>query len=153
LWLSDKYNLYRFEWVQNAYSLLDRTDEREILPLCQDQQLGYTPFSPLAGGWLTGKYQANQPFPTGSRMTLRPEPYQQFLNERTFRSLNRLQAYAAERGTDMATLALAWVMAQPLVTAPIIGPRRLEHFEPVQRALEIKLTMEECQKITDIMEG
>jgi aryl-alcohol dehydrogenase-like predicted oxidoreductase len=153
LWLSDKYYLHRFEWVQNAYSLLDRTDEREMLPLCQDQQLGYTPFSPLAGGWLTGKYQASQPFPAGSRMTLRPEPYQQFLNEQTFRNLKALRAYAAERGTTMASLALAWLMAQPLVTAPIIGPRRLEHFEPVQQALEIRLSADEHQTITKIMGG
>lgn len=151
LWLSDKYNLYRFEWVQNAYSLMDRTDERELLPLCQDQNLGYTPFSPLAGGWLTGKYGANRPFPAGSRMTLRPEPYQQFLNEQTFQKLDRLAAYAAERGTDIASLALAWIMAQPLVTAPIIGPRRLQHFEPVERALELRLATEERQTISEIM--
>ena len=62
LWLSDKYNLHRFEWVQNSYSLLDRTDEQEIFPLCADQSLGYTPFSPLAGGWLTGKYRLGEPF-------------------------------------------------------------------------------------------
>jgi aryl-alcohol dehydrogenase-like predicted oxidoreductase len=153
LWLSDKYNLHRFEWVQNAYSLLERADEQEMLPLVQDQQLGYTPFSPLAGGWLTGKYRAGQPFPSGSRMTLRPEPYQQFLHEPIFQRLDRLQAYATERGTSMAALALAWLMAQPLVTAPIIGPRRLEHFEPVQQALELNLSAEERQKITEIMEG
>jgi aryl-alcohol dehydrogenase-like predicted oxidoreductase len=151
LWLSDKYNLYRFEWVQNSYSLMDRVDERELLPLCQDQELGYTPFSPLAGGWLTGKYGANQPFPAGSRMTLRPEPYQQFLNEQTFQKLDRLAAHAAEHGTDMASLALAWVMAHPLVTAPIIGPRRLQHFEPVERALGIRLAAEERQTISEIM--
>lgn len=151
LWISDKHNLHRFEWVQNSYSLLDRTDEREMFPLCQDQQLGYTPFSPLAGGWLTGKYRANQTFPRGSRMTLRPEPYQQFLNEETFRHLQAFHAYAAERQTDMTALALAWVLSHPLVTAPIIGPRRLEHFEPVRRALEIKLTAEERETITGIV--
>src|SRR6266542_1840209 len=97
LWISDKYLLHRFEWVQNSYSLLDRHDERELFPLCQDQGLGYTPFSPLAGGWLTGKYRAGQPFPAGSRMTLRPELYQQWLNERIFQGLDRLRAYAAER--------------------------------------------------------
>lgn len=152
LWVSDKRHLQRFEWVQNSYSLLDRADEREMFPLCADQQLGYTPFSPLAGGWLTGKYQAGQPFPAGSRMTLRPEPYQQFINRRAFRRLEALGRYAVERGVDMATLALAWVMAQPLVTAPVIGPRRPEHFEPALKALEIKLTPAERQAITALME-
>jgi aryl-alcohol dehydrogenase-like predicted oxidoreductase len=139
LWISDKHNLQRFEWIQNAYSLLDRADERELFPLCADQQLGYTPFSPLAGGWLTGKYRAGQPFPDGSRMTLRPEPYQRLLDERIFGGLDALRSHAAERGTDMAALALAWVMAEPLVTAPIVGPRRPEHLEPARRALAIKL--------------
>lgn len=151
LWLSDKYHLYRFEWVQNSYSLLDRADEWEILPLIRDQGLGYTPFSPLAGGWLTGKYQANQPFPPDSRMSLRPEPYEAYLNEQIFDSLQTFNQYAVERHTDMTTLSLAWVMSHPLVTAPIIGPRRVEHFEPVKRALEMNLSREERARIAEIM--
>ncbi len=150
LWISDRHNLHRFEWVQNSYSLLDRTDEHEMLPLCEDQRLGYTPFSPLAGGWLTGKYQAGEAFPAGSRMTLRPEPYAGLLNEKTFRSLEALNRYAAERGVDMATLALAWVLSHPIVTAPIVGPRRPEHLEPARRALEMKLTAEEREAIVGL---
>lgn len=153
LWISDKHNLHRFEWAQNSYSLLDRADEKEMFPLVEDQRLGYTPFSPLAGGWLTGKYQQNRPFPPGSRMTLRPEPYRNFLNQQTFAKLAALQDYAAQRGVSMAALALAWVMAHPLVTAPIVGPRRFEHFEPVEQALELTLTPEERQKITGIITG
>ena len=147
LWISDKYHLFRFEWVQNSYSLLDRSDEKEMFPLCEDQRLGYTPFSPLAGGWLTGKYKKDEPFPTGSRMTLRPEPYQKLLDEKIYHGLEALHAHAAERGTDMASLALAWVMSHPLVTAPILGPRKPEHLEPAKRAIEIKLTVEERDKI------
>jgi aryl-alcohol dehydrogenase-like predicted oxidoreductase len=151
LWLSDKYNLARFDWVQNSYSLLDRIDEREMFPLCHDQGLGYTPFSPLAGGWLTGKYRAGQPFPAGSRMTLRPESYASFNTDRVFRNLEALATYAADRSIDMTTLSLAWVMAHPLVTAPIIGPRRPAHFGPVHRALELRLSAAERDDITDIM--
>jgi aryl-alcohol dehydrogenase-like predicted oxidoreductase len=147
LWISDKYHLVRFEWVQNSYSLLDRADEKEMFPLCEDQRLGYTPFSPLAGGWLTGKYKRDEPFPTGSRMTLRPEPYQKLLDEKIYHGLEALRAHAAERGTDIASLALAWVMSHPLVTAPILGPRKPEHLEPAKRAMEIKLTDEERDKI------
>ena len=150
LWISDTRtrNLHRFEWVQNSYSLLDRADEKEMFPLCEDQRLGYTPFSPLAGGWLTGKYKKDEPFPSGSRMTLRPEPYQKLRDEKIYRGLESLRAHAAERGTDMASLALAWVMSHPLVTAPILGPRKPEHLEPAKKALEIKLTQEERQTIT-----
>jgi aryl-alcohol dehydrogenase-like predicted oxidoreductase len=153
LWISDKYLLHRFEWVQNAYSLLDRADERELFPLCQDQALGYTPFSPLAGGWLTGKYRVGQPFPAGSRMTLRPEPYQGLLRADVFRGLEALQAAAQARETDMASLALAWVMAHPLVTAPILGPRRPEQIEPARRALDIQLTEQERQAIGSLFEA
>ncbi len=153
LWISDRHSLHRFEWVQNAYSLLDRSDEREMFPLVADQQLGYTPFSPLAGGWLTGKYQAGAAFPAGSRMTLRPEPYQRLIDERVFQGLERLRAHAAQRGTDMATLALAWVMAHPLVTAPFVGPRSPEQLDPARRALEIQLTMAERSEITQFFEG
>jgi aryl-alcohol dehydrogenase-like predicted oxidoreductase len=73
--VSDEHGLARFEWVQNSYSLLERGDEKEVLPLCAEHGLGYTPFSPLAGGWLTGKYRRGEAYPAGSRMTLRPGPY------------------------------------------------------------------------------
>ena len=151
LWLADKHNLYRLEWVQNSYSLLDRADEREVLQLCADQKLGYTPFSPLAGGWLTGKYKRGEPFPDGSRMTLRSEPYQVFLNDRTFSGLEALSTYAAERGTDMASLALAWVMSHPLVTAPILGPRRPAQLEPAKNALQIKLSPTDREEIAKLL--
>jgi aryl-alcohol dehydrogenase-like predicted oxidoreductase len=151
LWTADKLNLYPLEWVQNSYSLLDRTDEREVLPLCADQALGYTPFSPLAGGWLTGKYKRGEPFPSGSRMSLRSEPYQKFLDDKTFNGLEALRAQAAERGTDMASLALAWVMSHPLVTAPILGPRRPEQLEPARNALAIKLSPEEREAIARLL--
>ena len=150
LWISDKVNLHRFEWVQNSYSLMDRMDEITILPLCADQQLGYTPFSPLAGGWLTGKYQSSADFPEGSRMTLRPEPYFRFLNEATFQSLEQFKEQATERGVSMGGLALAWVMSNPLVTAPIIGPRKVSHFEPVREALSLSLTAEERDDLSKL---
>lgn len=143
LWMSDKYGLHRFEWVQNSYSLLDRADEVDLFPLCADQKLGYTPFSPLAGGMLTGKYRYDSDYPAGSRMTLRPEPYFKFWSQETFAGLERLQEMAQERGVSLPGLALAWVINNPHVTAPIIGPRKPEHFQPIREALELKLTAEE----------
>lgn len=150
LWISDKYNLRRFEWVQNSYSLLERRDEAEVLPLCADQGLGYTPFSPLAGGWLTGKYQSAADFPAGSRMTLRPEPYSRYLNDATFDGLAQFKAEAERRGVSMSGLALAWVMSHPLVTAPIIGPRKLAHLDPVREALSLELTADERDELTKL---
>jgi aryl-alcohol dehydrogenase-like predicted oxidoreductase len=150
LWESDRNGWARFEWVQNSYSLLERGDEREMLPLCAACGLGYTPFSPLAGGWLTGKYRAGQEYPAGSRMTLRPEPYADLLTEKTFSALDRLSAAAKGRGSDMAALALAWVMAHPQVTAPIVGPRNPAHLVPARRALDIRLTADERNDISDL---
>ena len=98
LWLSDKALWSRFDCVQNSYRLLARHDENEMLPLCADQGLGYTPFSPLAGGWLTGKYQEGQPYPPESRMTHLPGPYRAYSSPRIFRGLARLRACAAGAG-------------------------------------------------------
>ncbi len=148
--LSDKYNLHRFQWLQNAYSLLDRNDEREMLPLCADQKLGYTPFSPLAGGFLTGKYKFKAEYPAGSRMTLRPEPYFKLWNEQTFAGLAQFQKAAKQYSVSMAGLALGWVMNQPQVTAPIIGPRRPAHLQPVQEALSLTLNQTEWQNLADL---
>jgi aryl-alcohol dehydrogenase-like predicted oxidoreductase len=153
LWISDKCNLHRFEWVQNSYSLLDRADEKEMFPLCGDQNIGYTPFSPLAGGLLTGKYQLSADYPAGSRMTLRPEPYFKYWNQATFDGLERVKAKANEYGVSMGGLALAWVMSSPHVTAPIVGPRKAEHFQPVREALQLNLSVDERQAIADLLAG
>jgi aryl-alcohol dehydrogenase-like predicted oxidoreductase len=120
-----------FAWVQNSYSLLDRECEREVLPLCRANGLGFTPFGPLAGGWLTGKYRRGQAPPPGSRMTLRPEPYEHLNTDEVFDGLDEL-----ERQGDPATLAFAWLFAQPGVTAVVVGARRPEQLEPALRGLE-----------------
>ena len=137
----------RFEWVQNAYSLLERGDEEDVLPVCEREGLGYTPFGPLAGGWLTGKYRRGEPYPAGSRMTLRPEPYEEIAAERTFDGLEALGAAARDRGTSSAALELAWVLANPLVTAVVVGPRRPGHLEPARDALTLRLSDAEREEI------
>jgi aryl-alcohol dehydrogenase-like predicted oxidoreductase len=115
-----------FGWVQNSYSLLDRDAESEVLPICAEHGLGFTPFSPLAGGWLTGKYRRGQPPPAGSRMTTRPEPYAHLWTDEVFDELERLEAEADERGTTMAALAVSWLLEVPAVTGVIVGPRSPE---------------------------
>jgi aryl-alcohol dehydrogenase-like predicted oxidoreductase len=147
LWMSEKLSLERFEWVQNNYSLLERGDEREILPLVADQNLGYTPFSPLAGGWLTGKYTRENPFPKGSRMALRPEPYTHLVEDRIFGGLESFRAKADEAGVEMATLAMAWVASHPLTTAIIVGPRNPEQLEPAVAASKLRLKESERQEL------
>jgi len=151
LWISDKNGLARFEWVQNSYSLLDRAPEAEVFPLCADQGLGFTAFGPLAGGWLTGKYQPGQPYPAGSRMTLRPEPYAQYANERTFQGLAALSEEARARGVEMGARALAWVLHHPRMTAAIIGPRRLAHLDSALAALDVTLSAADATRLERLL--
>jgi aryl-alcohol dehydrogenase-like predicted oxidoreductase len=130
--LSEALAAGRFGWVQNSYSLLDREAETEVIPACAEHGLGFTPFSPLAGGWLTGKYRRGEEPQAGSRMATRPEPYLGFVDDdRVWALLDRLR----EEG-DPATLAFAWLFAQPHVTAVVVGPRRPEHLSPALAALQ-----------------
>jgi aryl-alcohol dehydrogenase-like predicted oxidoreductase len=137
---STRLGLARYGWVQNEYSLLRREAEAEILPVCEREGLGFTPFSPLGGGWLTGKYAQDAPYPAGSRMTLRPEPYQQLVAVQTFRALDAFRGFADELETEPATLGLAWLLAQPDITAVVVGPRKPEHLRAALAALDLELS-------------
>jgi aryl-alcohol dehydrogenase-like predicted oxidoreductase len=148
--LSELEGLRRYEWVQNGFSLLEQGDRESVFPVCREHGLGYTPFSPLAGGWLTGKYRRGEELPAGSRMTLRPEPYEAYRTDRIFDALERLEAEAGERGISMAGLALAWLLAVDEVTAIVVGPGRAQHLEPAVEALSITLTANERDSLTEV---
>jgi aryl-alcohol dehydrogenase-like predicted oxidoreductase len=125
----------RVQWVQNSYSLLERGDEEGVLPLCREHGIRYQAFSPLAGGWLAGRYSRGEEFPEGSRMTMRPEPYAGFLRDEIWDLLDELRADADARGVDMASLALAWALER--ADSIVVGPRRPEHLAPALQALTI----------------
>ncbi len=148
--LSALEGLPRYEWVQNGFSLLDQGDRESVFPLCHAHGLGYTPFSPLAGGWLTGKYRRGEPPPAGSRMTQRPEPYEEYNSDRVFTALETLEADAAARGVSMAGLALAWLLALDEVTAVIVGPGRAEHLDPALEGLSLSLPPTERDRLTEV---
>jgi aryl-alcohol dehydrogenase-like predicted oxidoreductase len=139
LWISDKHGLARFEWIQNFYNLIERGDEREMLPLCDDQGLGYTPFGPLCGGFLTGAYRRGGQYPAGTRMTERPEPYRRYETDRVWNGLEAFEAAARKRGCSPSVLAMAWIVSNPRVTAPVIGPANPSHFEAVKDGLAMRL--------------
>jgi aryl-alcohol dehydrogenase-like predicted oxidoreductase len=122
--------------IQNEHSLLARGDEADVLPLCASEQVAYMVFSPLAGGWLTGKYRRGEAFPPGSRMTQRPGPYASFTTGETFDRLERFSGAADAAGRSMAGLALAWLLADDRVTQIVVGPGRPEQLAPVREALE-----------------
>jgi aryl-alcohol dehydrogenase-like predicted oxidoreductase len=136
--------------VQNSFSLLERTDEADLLPLCEERGIAYVAFGPLAGGWLTGKYRRGAPFPAGSRMTQRPEPYEDFLRDGVFDALEALERLAAERGISMAGLALAWLLAEPRLTSAVVGPTRPEHFQSVVEALSRPLEPDERDHLSQV---
>jgi aryl-alcohol dehydrogenase-like predicted oxidoreductase len=138
--ISERRGFARFEWAQNEYNLINQGAETDVLPWCMRNGLGFTPFSPLCGGWLTGKYERGMPPPQGSRMTLRPEPYRAIEGEQTYAGLDRLRDFARRREVDMAAIALAWVSSHPGVTATVIGPRRAAHLEPAIESQRVSLT-------------
>lgn len=133
--------------VQNSFSLLARGDQESVLPLCAARGVTYLAFSPLSGGWLTGKYRRGEPYPAGSRMAQRPGPYAQLAGQATFDALDGLSAFAAERGISIAGIALAWLLADARVGQIVVGPGRPEHLEPVREASLAPLSASERERI------
>jgi aryl-alcohol dehydrogenase-like predicted oxidoreductase len=137
---SEANGLARFSWVQNELNLLNPDSQDAVLDICRREGLGFTPFSPLAGGWLTGKYTRGAPYPSDSRMALRPESYEQLVAEPTFRALDAFRGAAEELETEPATLALAWLLGHPDVTAVVVGPRRPDHLQSALAAIDLELS-------------
>src|SRR4051812_27507142 len=119
----------RFEYVQNEYNLLATRDADALISYCAERGLRYTAFSPLAGGFLTGKYRPDEPPPPGSRFASAPEVCAPYAIEESFAAIARLRRSADARGQSVAEAALRFVLDTPGVDGLIIAPRRVEHFE------------------------
>ena len=150
---ADVRHLTRFVSIQPRYNLLFREIERELLPLAQEEGLAVIPYNPLAGGLLTGKHkQAGGPT-AGTRFTLgaAAERYQErYWHDREFNTVEELRTVADLAGLSLTTLALAWVLANPIITAPIIGASRPEQLFESFKALEVTLDDNLKQKLDDI---
>jgi aryl-alcohol dehydrogenase-like predicted oxidoreductase len=129
--------------VQNSYSLLDRETE-PVISLCALNNVAFQAHSPLAGGWLTGKYRRDEPAPEGSRMTLRSGPYEHLRDDRVYDALEAL----ARRG-DPATLALRWLLSDERVSV-VVGPRRPVQLKPALAALANPLPAGERDELSDL---
>ncbi len=150
---ADVRNLTRFVSIQPRYNLLFREIERELLPLAQEEGLGVIPYNPLAGGLLTGKHNRAQSPTAGTRFTLgtAAERYQErYWHEREFNTVEELRTVADANGWSLTTLAVAWVLANPIITAPIIGASRPEQLVDSLKAIEVKLDKNLKQKLDDI---
>jgi aryl-alcohol dehydrogenase-like predicted oxidoreductase len=151
LWASKELGLSRFVSEQPPYNLLDRRIERELIPVARTFGLAVFPWSPIAGGLLTGKYQRNQPVPSDSRYA-DPGPIQaKRFTPQSFDVIEPLTALAAEKNVPLSRLALAWTVQQPGITSSIIGPRTLEQLEDAIAALEVTFTNDELQRIDEII--
>jgi len=147
LWISDKKNLARFESLQMYYSVVGRDIEREIVGLAKDQNLAIMPWSPLAGGFLSGKYSRENEKPDGARRaTLDFPPVDR---ERLWRVLDVMRPIAADHLVSVAQVALAWLLAQPHVTSVIIGAKNQEQLLDNIAATEVTLSAEQLQAISE----
>lgn len=136
--------------LQSSFSLLDRAAAADTFTICGRHGVAFTAFSPLAGGWLTGKYRAGSPYPAGSRMTLRPEPYASFTTGSTYRMIDELARTALTRGLSLPTMALAWVLEDPGVTAAIIGPRTPSQIAAACDAIDVTIDPQEHAALSDV---
>jgi aryl-alcohol dehydrogenase-like predicted oxidoreductase len=147
---ADELGVVRPVNVQDSFSLLDRVTSAGVMEVCARRGVGFTAYSPLAGGWLTGKYRAGQPFPEGSRMTLLPGPYAHLTAESTFAALERLRSHAASLGLSLPAMALAWALGEPAVTGLVLGPRSPDQLTRMRDAADISLTPADRAEIAAI---
>ncbi len=151
LWVAKEYGLNRFVTEQPPYNLLDRRIERELIPAATSYGFGIIPWSPLAGGFLSGKYRRTGQQPDG-RFADRTHVRAASLldNPRAFDVVDALEGVAKEKGVPLSQLALAWTVQQPGITSPIIGPRTLEQLEDNLQALNVTFTAAELARIDAI---
>ena len=149
---SEALGLVRFESVQPRYNLLFREFERELFPLCADERIGVIPYNPIAGGMLSGKHAPGAPT-EGTRFTLgnASRTYQdRYWHDREFATVDALQALAVEAGMSLVTLAVAWVLANPVITSPIIGASRPEQLADSLAALDVTLDADLLARLDEL---
>ena len=149
LWTSKTQHLASFVTLQAEYSLVVRELEREHIPLCREMGLGILPWSPLAGGFLSGKYERSAPVPSGTRLGEKKERFARFDNERSWRALGVVKEVAAETSSTPAAVSLAWLLSKPQVTSAIFGARDLAQLESNVKATELALSPEQLKRLDD----
>jgi aryl-alcohol dehydrogenase-like predicted oxidoreductase len=139
-----------FVVIQSEYNLLRREVEREVLPYCRAHQVGFVPYYPLAGGFLTGKYEQGKPAPAGSRGAT-TRNVQEFMTEANYNRVNRLATWAKARGRGVNELAQAWLLAQPSVCSVISGATKAEQVVSNVKASDWQLAVEELKEVDAII--
>jgi aryl-alcohol dehydrogenase-like predicted oxidoreductase len=139
LWLSRMTNRAKFVTLQAQYSLVVRDLEREHIPLCRTEGLGILPWSPLAGGFLTGKFEKGKPPAADARLGAKPERFARYDNERNWKIIDAVRAVAAELHATPSAVSLAWLLAKPQVTSVIFGARTIEQLEQNLAGADLEL--------------
>jgi aryl-alcohol dehydrogenase-like predicted oxidoreductase len=145
LYEADVNNFERFVSMQAEYNLVDRHEEANVLPVCRDQGVGVIPWSPLAGGFLTGKYERGEAPAEGRAAD--DEHTQNRFTEDNWAVLDEVRTLADRKGTTPVGISLAWLLAKDVVDAPIVGPRTLEHLDEQVAALSISLSDDEIERL------
>lgn len=152
-WVAERRGRERFVCEQPPYSILVRGVENDVLPTCQRYGMGVIPWSPLAGGWLTGRYRKGQDVPTSRRAQRIPQRYDMSLpgNQAKLEAADALAELAGEAGLSLIDMALAFVLEHPAVTAAIIGPRTMEQLESQLGAADVTLSPDVLDRIDEIV--
>jgi aryl-alcohol dehydrogenase-like predicted oxidoreductase len=153
LYVSELHGFEKFASLQPQYSLVERNIEREILPVCREEGLGVIPWSPLGGGFLSGKYRRGEKPPQGSRIEEAVESMEEHWDrratERNWRTLDVIGEVSEETGKSYARISLNWLLRQEGVTAPIIGARRMDQLEDNLGAAGWKLSEEQIARLSE----
>ncbi len=149
LWTSDKNNLVRYDSLQPHYSLIHRDEfERELHAVCMSYGIAVIPYSPLAGGFLTGKYRKNTPLPESKRA----EGRKRAMNDKNFALLDEMEVIALRHQASISQIALAWMLADPVITSPIIGATSIEQLNQNLGAVNVKLAEDEVALLSKMTE-
>jgi aryl-alcohol dehydrogenase-like predicted oxidoreductase len=147
LWASDANGLARYDSLQPHYNLIRREEfERELRAVCETYDIGVIPYSPLEGGFLTGKYRREAPLPDSRRA----EGRQKYMTERNFAVLDKLDEIAKSHQATVTQISLAWLLADAVITSPIIGTTSIEQLEENLGALDVNLSVEEKQQLDEL---
>ena len=148
LWTSRVTNLYSFITLQVRYNLIERQIETEVVPYCQAHGIAVIPWGPLAGGFLTGKYRKGEKPAPDARLSGPTKIYDHYLTgEDNWTKLAELESFATERGHTVGELAIAWLLAKPVVSTVIVGARKIEQVSANVAAAEWELTAEEVKEV------
>jgi aryl-alcohol dehydrogenase-like predicted oxidoreductase len=148
LYTSDLHGWTRFISMQNHYNLVYREEEREMIPFCRDQRIGLIPWSPLARGFLAGN-RRKEDWGETTRAKTDPFAHELYYQDSDFKIVDRVTELAKRRGVSNAQIALAWLLHQPGITAPIIGASKMYQLEEAIKALDLKLSPEELKSLEE----